>query len=179
MRACANGKKEIATILYHWNSAAAKIKNKAGQTCVELAGESSCPDFKQELEELEELKMFEQMESSSTITSESLLKKPKSEFLKPSEKKITKKVIRAPSLEGHLNIPSNTRRSPSPLGTFGMRSASASVRNLRAASPASSNQEEAPGFKLHLSKQPSVDSGINLDVQAVKNIQKDIRQLSK
>lgn len=177
MRACANGKKEIATILYHWNSAAAKIKNKAGLTCVELAGKSSCPDFKQELEDLEEQKMLEQMESSSTITSESLSKKPKAEFLKPVEK-ITKKVIRAPSLEGHLNIPSNTRRSPSPLGTFGMRSASASVRNLRAASPAS-NQGEASGFKLKLTKQPSVDSGINLDVQAVKNIQKDIRQLSK
>ena len=62
MRACANGKKEIATILYHWNSAAAKVKNTAGLTAAQLAGMSSCPEFREELEKLEQQKRQEQIE---------------------------------------------------------------------------------------------------------------------
>ena len=34
-------------------------------------------------------------------------------------------------------------------------------------------------IRLRLRKQPSVDSGINLDAQAVKHIPRDIKQLSK
>ena len=54
MRACANGKQEIATILYHWNSSAAKLRNKAGESCAELAGRSPCPAIRIQLERLEQ-----------------------------------------------------------------------------------------------------------------------------
>ena len=52
MRACASGKAELATILYHWNSAALHLTNNAGKTCAQLAGESTCPSLKEELEQL-------------------------------------------------------------------------------------------------------------------------------
>ena len=145
-----------------------RIRNKAGQTCAELAGKSSCPGFKLELEKLEMQKNKELQETEGSA-------KSRPEFLKPV-KKITKKVIRAPSLEGYLNIPSNLRRSPSPLAT--MSAGSPGTRSLRGVSP----QVEASNRKIKLVKRPSVDSGINLDSQTVKNTnreKKNSRQLSK
>ena len=93
--------------------------------------------------------------------------------LEPQERK-SKSFMRAPSLDGHLHIPPGARRSPSPLGTYSMR-----IRNLREGSPASHKEEPTQVIRLRLRKQPSVDSGINLDVHTVKNMQKDIIQLSK
>ena len=172
MRACGNGKKEIATILYHWNSAAVKIRNRAGQTCSEVAGLSSCPEFKEELDKMEEQKRLEKLQP--------LLSKKESEviFVKPPvlREKKSKSFMRAPSLEGHLHIPHRARRSQSPLGTC---SSSLRITNLREGSPAGQREEPTPVIRLRLRKQPSVDSGINLDVSAVKNMQKDIFQLSK
>ena len=170
MRACGSGKKEIATILYHWNSAAAKIKNKAGQTCSEVAGMSSCPQFKEELEKMEEQKRLEKLQP--------LLSKKDAEviFVKPVLDKKSKSFMRAPSLEGHLHIPHAVRRSPSPLGTS---SRGVLIRNLREGSPALLKDEPNQVIRLRLRKQPSVDSGINLDVHTVKSMQKDIIQLSK
>ena len=171
MRACGSGKKEIATILYHWNSAAAKIKNRAGQTCSEVAGLSACPEFKEELEKMEEQKRVEKLGPLlSKKDAEVIFVKP---VLEPQERK-SKSFMRAPSLEGHLHIPHGARRSPSPLGTYSMR-----IRNLREGSPASHKDEPTQVIRLRLRKQPSVDSGINLDVHTVKNMQKDIIQLSK
>ena len=61
MRACANGKKEIATILYHWNSAAAKLRGGAGLTAAQLARMSSCPELGEELDTLERQRRQEQI----------------------------------------------------------------------------------------------------------------------
>ena len=61
MRACANGKKEIATILYHWNSAAAKVRGGAGLTAAQLARMSSCPELGEELDTLERQRRQEQI----------------------------------------------------------------------------------------------------------------------
>ena len=197
MRACANGKKEIATILYHWNSAAAKVKNTDGLTAAQLAGMSSCPEFREELEKLEQQKRQEQIEpqiSSKHIrdSAERVI------FVKPAQRQQQRGLrggsfIRAPSLDRQLHIPGvSWGQSLSPLGTTSsLRSALASIRNLREGSPAS---RETPGdrelrelppqvIRLRLRKQPSVDSGINLDSQqqqaAVRNIPRDIKQLSK
>lgn len=172
MRACIQGRSEVATILYHWNSAAAALTNHAGQTCAEVAGASSCPQFKEELERMERQRNNELLESTKAQ------KEQKPEFLKPG-RKIIKKVVRAPSLEGYLGVPGSTRRSPSPLRSPGLRPFSASVRSLRGGSPASLSHADAIQRKLKLSKRPSVDSGINIDMQHVKTNSKDVRQLSK
>ena len=189
MRACTNGKKEIATILYHWNSNAAKIKTpKSGMTAAQLATLSSCPELGHQLEQLEQLKRREQQ-------TEPVISVPKHEsdviFVKPLHQRQrvgkTASFIRAPSLDRQLYIPSTITgtlvrsTSSSPLGTTSsMRSALASIRNLREGSPASSQRDEPTQvIRLRLRKQPSVDSGINLDVHAVKNMQKDVKKLSK
>ena len=162
MRACANGRKEIATILYHWNSTAAKIPNNANMSCIQLAKMSSCPELGTMLEKLEQKRrqQSEPGESSSKCSPESDVI-----FVKPS---------RAPSLD---------RQVQSPLATTStMRSALASVRSVRCWSPACSTRDEAGPrevIRLRLRKQPSVDSGINLDSANVKNMHKDIKQLTK
>ena len=193
MRACANGKKEIATILYHWNSAAAKVKNTAGLTAAQLAGMSSCPEFREELEKLEQQKRQEQIEPqiSSKHIRDSV---ERVIFVKPAQRQqqrgLRGSFIRAPSLDRQLHIPGvSWGQSLSPLGTTSsLRSALASIRNLREGSPASretlGDRELPPQvIRLRLRKQPSVDSGINLDSQqqqaAVRNIPRDIKQLSK
>ena len=132
---------------------------------------SSCPEFKEELEKMEEQKRVEKLGPLlSKKDAEVIFVKP---VLEPQERK-SKSFMRAPSLEGHLHIPHGARRSPSPLGTYSMR-----IRNLREGSPASHKDEPTQVIRLRLRKQPSVDSGINLDVHTVKNMQKDIIQLSK
>jgi len=170
MAACSQGNREVATILYHWNSAAVHIPDLNGQSCATVAGQSSCPQFKAELERMERQKKKELMESK-------LSKESKSEFLKPTGKRFSKKVDRAPSLEGYLlGVPGSTRRSPSPLRSPSLRSASVTaVRALRAGSPATSTADR----KVKLIKRPSVDSGINVDVQSVRCAWKEGRQLSK
>ena len=178
MRACANGKKEIATILYHWNSAAAKIKNTAGLTAAQLAGMSPCPEFREELEKLEQQKRQEQIAPQiSKQEADRVI------FVKPVQRQRgLRSFIRAPSLDRQLHIPGvSWGQSTSPLGTTSsMSSALASIRNLREGSPASKPETETTQvIRLRLRKQPSVDSGINLDVQAVKNMPRDIQQLSK
>ena len=173
MRACREGRREVATILYHWNSAAATIRNKQGQTCAEVAGGSGCPGFKEELEKMERIKKSQQLDSCTPQQPKFGGKETKSEFLKPGNK-VIKRIVRAPSLEGYLSIPGATRRSPSPLRSPGLRSVSASVRSLRGGSPAQTKQR-----KFKQSKRPSVDSGINIDMQPVKTNHKDTRQLSK
>ncbi|XP_023344878.1 calmodulin-binding transcription activator 2 isoform X5 [Eurytemora carolleeae] len=170
MLACREGRREVATILYHWNSTAATMRNKQGQTCAEVAGGSRCPQFKEELEKMERMKKNQQIDSCSVSKHG---KETKPEFLKPGNKFI-RRIVRAPSLEGYLSIPGSTRRSPSPLRSPGLRSVSASVRSLRAGSPAQTKQR-----KLKQSKRPSVDSGINIDMQPVKTNHKEARQLSK
>lgn len=170
MVACREGRREVATILYHWNSTAATMRNKQGQTCAEVAGGSMCPQFKEELEKMERMKKNQQIDTCSVFKHG---KETKPEFLKPGNKFI-KRIVRAPSLEGYLSIPGSTRRSPSPLRSPGLRSVSASVRSLRAGSPAQTKQR-----KLKQSKRPSVDSGINIDMQPVKTNHKEARQLSK
>merc|ERR1719192_2597447 len=131
---------------------------------------SSCPQFKEELEKMEEQKRLEKLQP--------LLSKKDAEviFVKPVLDKKSKSFMRAPSLEGHLHIPHAVRRSPSPLGTS---SRGVRIRNLREASPALLKDEPNQVIRLRLRKQPSVDSGINLDVHTVKSMQKDIIQLSK
>ena len=174
MRACREGQREVATILYHWNSAAVHVTDNQGRTCAAVAGSSSCPQFKEELERMERQKKKDQCEASKV--------EPKTEFLKPAGKRLSKKVVRAPSLEGYLGVPGGTRRSPSPLRSPGLRSVSATLRSLRAGSPATSQGGGADvrHRKLKLKKRPSVDSGINLDMQqTAKNGSKDVRQLSK
>ena len=193
MRACANGKKEIATILYHWNSAAAGIKNTAGLTAAQLAGMSSCPEFREELEKLEQQKRQEQIEpliSSKHIRDSA----DRVIFVKPVQRQqqrgLRGSFIRAPSLDRQLHIPGvSWGQSIGPLGTTSsLRSALASIRNLREGSePGDRDQRELREppqvIRLRLRKQPSVDSGINLDAQqqqaAVRNIPRDIKQLSK
>ena len=183
MRACANGKKEIATILYHWNSTAAKIPNNANLSCVQLANLSSCPELGSMLDKLEQQKRREQIAPSATSSVSLKSKQQQSDnviFVKPN---------RAPSLDRQLQASSSPAtghvlhgRNPSPLSnTATMRAALVGVRNLREGSPATSQKEEPPRevIRLRLRKQPSVDSGINLDAASVKNMHKDIKQLSK
>jgi hypothetical protein len=165
MRACHHGNKEVATILYHWNSAAANIKNKLGQTCAEVAGASSSPEFRLELERMEAIKKKETFHSLSRNNSQDTA------FVKPEGRRISKAVMRAPSLEEHLTVPGTSSRSPSP----GFRSVSMNVRSLRGGSPAACaaststnipNQGEGNQRRFGMNKRPSVDSGINIDVQA-------------
>ena len=188
MRACANGKKEIATILYHWNSNAAKIKTPvSGMTAAQLATLSSCPQLGQQLEQQKRREQqTEPVISVSKQESDVIFVKP----VQQQRQRVgtrTASFIRAPSLDRQLYIPSTITgtlvrsTSSSPLGTTStMRSALASIRNLREGSPASSQRDEPTQvIRLRLRKQPSVDSGINLDVHAVKNMQKDVKKLSK
>lgn len=191
MRACANGKKEIATILYHWNSAAAKIKNTAGLTAAQLAGMSSCPEFREELEKLEQQKRQEQIEpqiSSKHIrdsVDRVIFVKPVQRQQQQQQRGLRGSFIRAPSLDRQLHIPGvSWGQSISPLGTTSsLRSALASIRNLREGSEPGDRDQPPAVIRLRLRKQPSVDSGINLDSQqqqaAVRNIPRDIKQLSK
>ena len=68
-----------------------------------------------------------------------------------------------------------------------MRSALPSLTQLErlqrspASAPRDTHAQDQPStvIRLRLRKQPSVDSGINLDAQAVKHIPRDIKQLSK
>ena len=191
MRACANGKKEIATILYHWNSAAAKIKNTAGLTAAQLAGMSSCPEFREELEKLEQQKRQEQIEPQLSSKHSIRDSVDRVIFVKPRQQRggLRGSFIRAPSLDRQLHIPGVSRgQTISPLGTTSsLRSALASIRNLREGSEPGDRGDQAEikqVIRLRLRKQPSVDSGINLDAQqqqgaAVRNIPRDIKQLSK
>ncbi len=113
-------------------------------------------------------------------------------FVKPEGRRITKSVVRAPSLEEHLTVPGTSSRSPSP----GFRSVSMNVRSLRGGSPAAScssfaavnsMQMESNQRKYGLNKRPSVDSGINIDMAAAQHrtarqhnqTGKHTRQLSK
>ena len=150
MRACANGNKEIATILYHWNSTAAKIPNAANLSCVQLAKLSSCPELGTMLDKLEQQKRREQMSPAAT-SSVSLKSKQQSDnviFVKPN---------RAPSLDRQLQASNNPSglvihsRNPSPLGsTATMRAALVGVRNLREGSPATCQKDEPPREVIRL-----------------------------
>ena len=171
MRACASGKAELAIILYHWNSTALHVANKAGKTCTELAGESSCPSLKEELEELDRQKRKEALETTMPNVKDR-------GFLKP----------RQPTVEGHTkeramsedaSLRNTSLRKPTP--------ASTASRHNRASS--SSSSSAARSSKTELSKRRSVDSGINLEShnnvstdlhsQPARTRQRGCRQLSK
>ena len=168
MRACASGKAELAIILYHWNSTALHVTNNAGKTCAELAGESSCPSLKEELEELDRQKRKEALETTMPVKHRG--------FLKP----------RQPTVDGHTkeramsedaSLRNTSLRKPTP--------ASTASRHNRASSSSSS---AARSSKTELSKRRSVDSGINLEShnvstdlhsQPARTRQRGCRQLSK
>ena len=187
---------------------------------------SSCPELGQDLLKLEQLKRQRKFEQQIEPV---IQKKSDDIFVKPSYQRKGKSLfIRAPSLDSgnsgfsgrQLQIPSTGAgalgRSPSPLGTTSsMRSALAGIKSQREDSPLSQKEESnVPVIRLRLRKQPSVDSGINLDAQvgfselsfssspigqlslirrshwltetthifptqAARNIQHDIKQLSK
>ena len=181
MRACGAGHTEIATILYHWNSAAAKITSSHGHTAISLARMSSCPELGNQLERLEQLKRQEQAIEpviTAAPVSDDIFVKPRQQW---------KSLQSQCQSDRQLHIPGNGASGvmghcTSPLGTTAtMRSALASIRNLREDSPLSQKEEpQREVIRLRLRKQPSVDSGINVDAaQAVRNIQRDIKQLSK
>ena len=123
MRACASGKAELAIILYHWNSTALHVTNKAGKTCAEFAGESSCPSLKEELEELDRQKRKEALETTMPNVKHR-------GFLKP----------RQPTVDGHTkeramsedaSLRNTSLRKPTP--------ASTASRHNRASSSSSSS----------------------------------------
>ena len=171
MRACASGKAELAIILYHWNSTALHVTNNAGKTCAELAGESSCPSLKEELEELDRQKRKEALETTMPNVKDR-------GFLKP----------RQPTVDGHTkeramsedaSLRNTSLRKPTP--------ASTASRHNRASS-SSSSSSAARSSKTELSKRRSVDSGINLEShnvstdlhsQPARTRQRGCRQLSK
>ena len=158
MVACREGQREVATILYHWNSAAATMRNNLGQTCAEVAGSSSCPELKAELQRLENSKKAALLESAAAAGRAT--KQQCAQFRKPGT--VSTKVGRAPSLEGYLGVPGTARRSPSPLRSPSWRPASDSAKR-----------------KVRLKKRPSVDSGINVDTTHTRKHNKDVKQLSK
>ena len=146
------------------------VYHRAGLSCTDLASLSSCPGLGQELEQLERERRLQQCGGREPAA------RPRG-FLKPRDR--SRKVVgeRAPSLE-----PCLARRSPSPLqgGTSaGPRSLSATARRLRASSSSSSSSAAAGSSKVGLSKRPSVDSGINLEVAAARPRLRGGRQLSK
>ena len=170
MRACTSGKAELAIILYHWNSTALHVTNNAGKTCAELAGESSCPSLKEELEELDRQKRKDALETTMPVKHRG--------FLKP----------RQPTVDGHTkeramsedaSLRNTSLRKPTP--------ASTASRHNRASS--SSSSSAARSSKTELSKRRSVDSGINLEShnnvstdlhsQPARTRQRGCRQLSK
>ena len=160
MRACASGKAELATILYHWNSAALHVTNNAGKTCAQLAGESNCPRLKEELEQLDRQKRNEALETVAAKHRGFL--KPRQPVEEPNVKE------RAASVDAP--------RISSPRKT-------ASRHNR-----ASSSSSAARSSKAELSKRRSVDSGINLEShtsnlevhsQPARTRQRGCRQLSK
>ena len=165
MRACASGKAELATILYHWNSAALHLTNNEGKTCAQLAGESSCPSLKEELEQLDRQKRKEALETVAA--------KPRG-FLKPRQPVEEHIKERAASVDAP--------RTSSPRKT----TSSTVSRHNRASSSSSS---AARSSKAELSKRRSVDSGINLESHTTANLelhsqpartrQRGCRQLSK
>ena len=165
MRACASGKAELATILYHWNSAALHLTNNEGKTCAQLAGESSCPSLKEELEQLDRQKRKEALETVAA--------KPRG-FLKPRQPVEEHIKERAASVDAP-RISSPRKTTPS----------STVSRHIRA----SSSSSAARSSKAELSKRRSVDSGINLESHPSANLemhsqpartrQRGCRQLSK
>ena len=172
MRACASGKAELATILYHWNSTALHLTNNAGKTCAQLAGESNCPSLREELEQLDRQKRKEALETVAAA-------KPRG-FLKP----------RQPVNQEHIKERAASvdapRTSSSPRKTTPSSSSTASSRHNRASS--SSSSSAARSSKAELSKRRSVDSGINLEShnanleihsQPARTRQRGCRQLSK
>lgn len=58
MRACANGHSDLAVLLYQWNSAAFRIRNFFGDSCLEIAGGT----LRRELEHLERVRMEDKIE---------------------------------------------------------------------------------------------------------------------
>ena len=173
MRACASGKAELATILYHWNSAALPLTNNSGKTCAQLAGESTCPGLKEELEQLDRQKRKEALETVAAA-------KPRG-FLKPRQPVDQEHIKeRAASVDA-------PRTSSSPRKTTPSSSSTASSRHNRASS-SSSSSSAARSSKAELSKRRSVDSGINLEShnanlevhsQPARTRQRGCRQLSK
>ena len=168
MRACASGKAELATILYHWNSAALHLTNKAGKTCAQLAGESTCPSLKEELEQLDRQKRKEALETVAAA-------KPRG-FLKPRQSVEEQIKERAASVDAPRTSSSPRKTTPS---------SSTASRHNRASSSSSS---AARSSKAELSKRRSVDSGINLEShnanlevnsQPARTRQRGCRQLSK
>ena len=171
MRACTSGKAELAIILYHWNSTALHVTNNAGKTCAELAGESSCPSLKEELEELDRQKRKEALETMPQV-------KPRG-FLKPRQ---------PTTVDGHTK---ERAMSEDALRNTSLRKttpASTASRHNRASS-SSSSSSAARSSKTELSKRRSVDSGINLEShnnvstdlhsQPARTRQRGCRQLSK
>ena len=166
MRACASGKAELATILYHWNSAALHLTNNEGKTCAQLAGELSFPSLKQELEQLDRQKRKEALETVVAA-------KPRG-FLKPRQPVEEHIKERAASVDAP-RISSPRKTTPS----------STVSRHIRA----SSSSSAARSSKAELSKRRSVDSGINLESHPSTNLemhsqpartrQRGGRQLSK
>jgi len=169
MRACASGKAELATILYHWNSTALHLTNDAGKTCAQLAGESSCPTLREELEQLDRQKRKEALETVAA--------KPRA-FLKPRQPVEEPVKERAASVDAPRTLSSPRKTTPS--------SSSTASRHNRASS--SSSSSAARSSKAELSKRRSVDSGINLEShnvnlevhsQPARMRQRGCRQLSK
>ena len=165
MRACASGKAELATILYHWNSTALHLTNNAGKACAQLAGESTCPGLREELEQLDRQKRKEALETVAAA-------KPRG-FLKPRQPVEEHIKERAASVDAP--------RTSSPRKT----TSSTASRHNRASSSSSS---AARSSKAELSKRRSVDSGINLEShnanlevhsQPARTRQRGCRQLSK
>ena len=184
MVACREGQQEVATILYHWSSAAAS--NQMGQTLA-AADQTGKPVRARPPDEFAGLQKAKQTTSHhqrrldykdagvgvGRARTETTLGGPSSggsEFRKPgcvsgpSAVATTTRVARAPSLEGYLGVPtgSASRRSPSPLQSPGYRSASDLVHRT----------------KIRLKKRPSVDSGINVDANTCRH-KKELKQLSK